>query len=256
MNIKLVLRWFFGIAFGVTALSFLSSFHIIAGLSSALICVILIPPLNTAYEAWVKKKYPKTPFSRGTRIVMVIILIFIMASTSPKSDTKSSNSISSTIVPSNTAQNAPKTPTTVPVTPKPTSTPKPTATPAPTLTQSQRIAELNNEYSPVSLSVLDKDTDPYTNKKVSFTCTIAKFLKDSSGKTSAINCRDSSGTYAQVSFLPGDIDFMKVNEEDVIKVYVIVDGTLSGENAFGAKIYQVGTSLMFMSDLTSGYTLL
>ena len=139
-------------------------------------------------------------------------------------------------------------------TPQPTETPKATDTPAPTPTPIAKDANgFPMDAEKVTVSDLDKAPSQYEGKRVTFTCTVAGFAKDSSGNAAAVNCSDPNDYSSLVQVSTQAFDMTKINQSDTIRFYGLGGGAAQGKNAFGGQVSETVVEAIYINDLTSGY---
>jgi len=197
----------------------------------------------------------------GGVLVLSCALCGIVSSL-PKTSNTDSATVAQTATPVDTSTKVaqvvqPMTMPTATPKPKPTPTlaptPKPTATPVPTETQGQIETDYKASTTSVTVANLDKDGSVDKGKDVHFTCTILKFVKDSSGNTAGANVTtQDSSAIVQVEFTNGT-DITKLNEGDILEVWGTDEGVFSGTNAFGGTVQEVGVTAQYMNDQTTGY---
>ncbi len=76
-RIGVVLRWFFGVVFGINAVFFVSTFGVVVSVTSLILASILIPPLDAFITKKIKERFPSFVYSRKIKIIIVIIALFI-----------------------------------------------------------------------------------------------------------------------------------------------------------------------------------
>src|SRR6266849_901441 len=130
------------------------------------------------------------------------------------------------------------------------------------LTVSHRQAPVQSEpdykasATSTTVAALDKNGNTEKGTIVYFTCAIMNFVKDSSGNTAGANVDDpTSSGVIQVAF-PAGTDLSRLNTGDSLAVWGVDNGTFSGSNLFGATIQEVGISAAYMTDYTTGYSIL
>lgn len=163
---------------------------------------------------------------------------------------------SSTNTPSKTVTEAPTSaPTTKSTAPsQPTATPKPTDTPTPTATPVPKDANgFPMDAEAVTVANLDKAPSQYEGKKVTFTCIVAGFAKDSSGNAAAVNCSDPNDYSSLVQVATSTFDMTKINPQDTVRFYGLGGGSASGKNAFGGTVSESLVEAIYINDITSGY---
>ena len=136
----------------------------------------------------------------------------------------------------------------------PTSTPKPTNTPAPTPTPIPKDANgFPMDAQAVTVANLDKAPSQYNGKKITFTCTVAGFAKDSSGNAAAVNCSDPNDFSSIVQVDTSAFDNTKINQDDRVRFYGVGMGSSTGKNAFGGEVSETVVMGLHVNDITSGY---
>ena len=139
-------------------------------------------------------------------------------------------------------------------TPQATAIPKPTDTPAPTATPVPKDANgFPMDAEAVTVANLDKAPSTYQGKKVTFTCTVAGFAKDSSGNAAAVNCSDPNDYSSLIQVDTGAFDMTKIQQGDTVRFYGLGMGAASGKNAFGGEVSESLVTGIFINDITSGY---
>lgn len=138
-------------------------------------------------------------------------------------------------------------------TPTPTATPQPTDTPVPTVSAADLEATYKASTTNTTIATLDKDGNADQGKDVHFICRILNFVKDSNGNTAGANVDDpNTSGVIQIAF-PTNTDLSRLNTDDILEVWGTDDGTVSGQNAFGATIQEVVVSANYMTDKTTNY---
>ena len=181
----------------------------------------------------------------------------VVPTTTTAPSTKVTQSTQASVQPTATPTQVP-TPTATPTplpTPTPTATPTPPPTPTPTETAAQIEADYKAGTTSTTVTNLDKDGSADQGENVDFTCTIVSFVKDSTGTTAGANVTDAgsySGSFVQIVF-PAGTDITQLNQQDTVAVWGLDMGTLSGTNAFGATVQEVGVTALYMNDQTTNY---
>lgn len=137
---------------------------------------------------------------------------------------------------------------------QPTATPTATGTPAPTPTPVPKdVNGFPMDVEAVTVANLDKAPTTYESKKVTFTCTVAGFAKDSSGNASAVNCSDPNDFSSLVQVDVSAFDITQIKQQDTVRFYGLGEGAATGKNAFGGEVSESVVMGMYINDLTSGY---
>jgi hypothetical protein len=139
--------------------------------------------------------------------------------------------------------------------PKRISMPKPTPKPKPTQSSVQIESQVKAAAIDSTVSNIDKAGNEDKYKNLHFTGVISDFVKDDSGDTAGANISDPNDPSAviQISF-PSSTDYTKLNTGDIIEVWGLGGGTVTGQNAFGGTIQEAVVQTTYLTDQTTGYT--
>ena len=135
------------------------------------------------------------------------------------------------------------------------STQLPSITPKPTLTSAEIISNFDKEAQNVTVSNIYKSPNSYKGKAIIFTCSVSSFPKDDNGDVVGLNCTDPNdfNSYVQVGIDNKNVDVLKINENDSIKVYGMGMGAVKGQNGFGANVTTGAILGLYINDLTTSY---
>ncbi len=194
------------------------------------------------YFLWAKTNWNKKVKYGITSVFLLLIIISAIGGSTPSSDTATKKVVAQQTTSAPTA-------TSVPTTPKPTQPPTPTPTDVPT-----DVNGFPMNAEKVTVSDMDKTPSDYSGKKVTFTCTVLSFARDSSGNAAAINCADLNDYTSIAQIDTGAYDIKKINQSDTVRIYGIGSGAFTGKNAYGADVTEAGVLGMYINDVTSGYS--
>ena len=179
----------------------------------------------------------------GISIFFGLVVLGMISGPSKSEPTNTNKEPSATASPTVTIK--PTGPTSIPT---PTPTPKPTPTPVPT-----DINGFPMDAEAVTVVNLDKAPSQYNGKKVTFTCNVAGFAKDSSGNATAVNCSDPNDFTSIVQVDTSGFDMTKINQGDTVRFYGLGMGAFTGKNAYGGDVSETLVTAFHLNDLTSGY---
>ena len=260
--IKTILRWI-GIAFFGTSFLVYISISLVSAISFAIIAIVLIP------QVW--RYLSKNKMLKIASIITLIIVFFIGLHFVPKTSNTKVTATATTAplkpttitVPKPTATTTPLKPTIPTATPKPTATtapPKPTATPKPTSKPTPTLTPIPKDINGfpmnaevVTVANLDKAPSTYEGKKVTFTCIVVGFAKNSNGNATAVNCSDPNDFMSMVQVDTILFDMTKINKNDTVRFYGLCNGSAIGKNAYGGDVSETLITAFGINDITSGY---
>ena len=105
----------------------------------------------------------------------------------------------------------------------------------------------------MTVSNLSKTPSYYNGQKITFTCVISGFARDSSGDVTAVNCHDPNDFMAVVQVDTIAFDMTKINQSDTVRFYAKGMGSATGKNAFGGDVTEALAEGLYINDLTTGY---
>ena len=136
-----------------------------------------------------------------------------------------------------------------------TTTSSSATSPSTTQAPQQTPAQYEASAAQIGISQLVNDPSAYNGQVVAFSGTIANFLQDDSGNTTAMNLYDgtdpTSVVYVQ---LANSADVTQMSKGDNVEVFGVGEGSVSGKNSFGGTVNQAAVTEVYINDLTNGYS--